>query len=317
MMSNEKFPLICVVGPTASGKTGLAAALAQRLDGEVVSADSMQIYQGMSIGTAKPAVEEMRGIPHHMIDFLSPKERFSVADYAAMARKAILDIHKRGRLPILAGGTGLYVQAVTEGILFQEEPENPEIRRCLERRAEEKGAVDLFRELQAVDPPSAERIDRNNEKRVLRALEIYYLTGETMTERLKRSRAGELPFQPVLIGLSVSDRQKLYARIEQRVDQMMERGLLEEAGRVLQDLGITASGAIGYKEFLPYFQGTASLEEAVEQLKRDTRRYAKRQLTWFKRDARIHWIFVDQEEGLDGILQNSLAYLKKQGMIEK
>lgn len=127
-MSNEKFPLICVVGPTASGKTGLAAALAQRLDGEVVSADSMQIYQGMSIGTAKPAVEEMRGIPHHMIDFLSPKERFSVADYAAMARKAILDIHKRGRLPILAGGTGLYVQAVTEGILFQEEPENPEIR---------------------------------------------------------------------------------------------------------------------------------------------------------------------------------------------
>ena len=301
MMSNEKFPLICVVGPTASGKTGLAAALAQRLDGEVVSADSMQIYQGMSIGTAKPAVEEMRGIPHHMIDFLSPKERFSVADYAAMARKAILDIHKRGRLPILAGGTGLYVQAVTEGILFQEEPENP----------------DLFRELQAVDPPSAERIDRNNEKRVLRALEIYYLTGETMTERLKRSRAGELPFQPVLIGLSFSDRQKLYARIEQRVDQMMERGLLEEAGRVLQDLGITASGAIGYKEFLPYFQGTASLEEAVEQLKRDTRRYAKRQLTWFKRDARIHWIFVDQEEGLDGILQNSLAYLKKQGMIEK
>ncbi|MFR4143561.1 MAG: hypothetical protein ACLT1K_06100 [[Clostridium] leptum] len=138
-----------------------------------------------------------------------------------------------------------------------------------------------------------------------------------MTERLKRSRAGELPFQPVLIGLSFSDRQKLYARIEQRVDQMMERGLLEEAGRVLQDLGITASGAIGYKEFLPYFQGTASLEEAVEQLKRDTRRYAKRQLTWFKRDARIHWIFVDQEEGLDGILQNSLAYLKKQGMIEK
>ncbi|MFR4143560.1 MAG: tRNA (adenosine(37)-N6)-dimethylallyltransferase MiaA [[Clostridium] leptum] len=137
-MSNEKFPLICVVGPTASGKTGLAAALAQRLDGEVVSADSMQIYQGMSIGTAKPAVEEMRGIPHHMIDFLSPKERFSVADYAAMARKAILDIHKRGRLPILAGGTGLYVQAVTEGILFQEEPENPEIRRRLERRAEEK-----------------------------------------------------------------------------------------------------------------------------------------------------------------------------------
>lgn len=317
MMSNEKFPLICVVGPTASGKTGLAAALAQRLDGEVVSADSMQIYQGMSIGTAKPAVEEMRGIPHHMIDFLSPKERFSVADYAAMARKAILDIQKRGRLPILAGGTGLYVQAVTEGILFQEEPENPEIRRCLERRAEEKGAADLFRELQAVDPPSAERIDRNNEKRVLRALEIYYLTGETMTERLKRSRAGELPFRPVLIGLSFSDRQKLYARIEQRVDQMMEKGLLEEAGRVLQDLGITASGAIGYKEFLPYFQGTASLEEAVEQLKRDTRRYAKRQLTWFKRDARIHWIFVDQEEGFDGILQNSLAYLKKQGMIEK
>ena len=317
MMSNEKFPLVCVVGPTASGKTGLAVALSQRLNGEVVSADSMQIYQELSIGTAKPTKEEMGGIPHHMIDFLSPKERFSVADYAAMAREAILAIHNRGKLPVLAGGTGLYVQAVTEGILFREEPENPEIRRRLEERAEKEGIEALFRELQKIDPPSADRIDRNNEKRVIRALEIYYLTGETMTKRLENSRAGELPFRPVLIGLGFSDRQKLYDRIEQRVDQMMKNGLLEEAGRVLKDLGITASGAIGYKEFLPYFEGNVSLEEAVEQLKRDTRRYAKRQLTWFKRDARIHWIFVDQEKSFDGILQNSLAYLEKQGMIEK
>ena len=317
MMSSEKFPLVCIVGPTASGKTALAAALSQRLNGEVVSADSMQIYRGMSIGTAKPSAEEMRGIPHHMIDFLPPEERFSVADYAALARKTILDIHKRGKLPVLAGGTGLYVQAVTEGILFLEEPENPEIRRRLEQRAKAEGIEPLFRELQKIDPLSAERIDRNNGKRVLRALEIYYLTGETMTRRLERSRAGELPFQPVMIGLGFSDRKNLYARIEQRVDQMMKDGLLEEAGRVLGDLGITASGAIGYKEFLPYFRGEVSLAEAVDRLKQDTRRYAKRQLTWFKRDSRIHWIFVDREEGFDGILQNSLAYLKKQGMIEK
>lgn len=317
MMSNEKFPLVCVVGPTASGKTSLAAALAQRLDGEVVSADSMQIYQGLSIGTAKPTKEEMGGIPHHMMDFLSSEERFSVADYAAMARGVIFDIHERGRLPILAGGTGLYVQAVTEGILFREEPENPEIRRRLEQRAREEGIDALFQELQRIDPPSARRIDPNNEKRVIRALEIYYLTGETMTRRLEHSRAGELPFRPVLIGLNFADRQKLYGRIEQRVDQMMADGLLEEAGAVLGNLGITASGAIGYKEFAPYFQGSVTLEEAVEQLKRDTRRYAKRQLTWFKRDERIHWILADLEEGFDGILQNSLAYLKKEGIIGK
>lgn len=316
-MSNEKFSLVCVVGPTASGKTGLAVALSQKLNGEVVSADSMQIYQGMSIGTAKPTVAEMGGIPHHLMDFLSPKARFSVADYADLARETISDIHKRGKLPVLAGGTGLYVQAVTEGILFQEEPGNPEIREQLEQRAKEEGIEVLFQELQEIDPPSAARIDRNNTKRVLRALEIYYLTGETMTQRLEHSHASELPFRPIMIGLSFSDRQKLYDRIERRVDQMMRDGLLEEAESVLKDLGITASGAIGYKEFLPYFQGTVSLEEAVDQLKRDTRRYAKRQLTWFKRDPRTHWIFVDQEAGFDGVLQNSLAYLEKQGMIER
>ena len=317
MMSNEKFPLVCVVGPTASGKTGLAAAISHRLDGEVVSADSMQIYRGLSIGTAKPTKEEMGGIPHHMIDFLSPEERFSVADYAAMARGVIFDIHERGKLPVLAGGTGLYVQAVTEGILFQEEPENPEIRRQLEQRAEKDEIEALFQELQNIDPPSAQRIDPSNEKRVIRALEIYYLTGETMTRRLEKSRPKDLPFRPVLIGLNFADRQRLYDRIEQRVDQMMDSGLLEEAGAVLNHLGITASGAIGYKEFIPYFQGKITIEEAVEQLKRDTRRYAKRQLTWFKRDARIHWILADREEGVDGILQNSLAYLKKEGIIEK
>lgn len=317
MMSNEKFPLVCVVGPTASGKTGLAVALSQRLHGEVVSADSMQIYQGMSIGTAKPTKEEMGGIPHHMMDFLSPKERFSVADYSAMARRVIFDIHERGKLPVLTGGTGLYVQAVTEGIRFQEEPENPEVRRRLEDRAQKEGINSLFQELRSVDPQSAERIDPNNQKRVIRALEIYYLTGETMTVQLENSRPKELPFRPVLIGLNYSDRQKLYERIEKRVDQMLENGLLEEAREVLKDLGVTASGAIGYKEFLPYFQGNAALEEAVEQLKRDTRRYAKRQLTWFKRDTRIHWIFADEEKGFDGILQNSLAYLKKEGIIEK
>lgn len=290
----NKIPLIVVVGPTASGKTALAVSLAKRFHGEVISADSMQIYKQMNIATAKPTVEEMDGVPHHLIDCLDLSQKFSVADYTALAHQKAAEIYARGHLPILAGGTGLYIDSVVNNISFSEIRTDEELRKELTRLAEEKGADYLLEELNRFDPESAKRLHPNNLSRIIRAIEVYRLTGITMTEHQRRSRLTPSGYDAVMIGLDFQDRQKLYDRINLRVDRMFADGLLEEAREILSNKNLgTARQAIGYKELQHYFDGQESLEEAIQKIKQETRRYAKRQLTWFRRNPNIHWIYVD------------------------
>ncbi|MDD6236964.1 MAG: tRNA (adenosine(37)-N6)-dimethylallyltransferase MiaA [Clostridiales bacterium] len=290
----KKIPLVVVVGPTASGKTALAVSLAKRFHGEVISADSMQIYKQMNIATAKPTVEEMDGIPHHLIDCLDLSQKFSVADYTALAHQKAKEINARGHLPILAGGTGLYIDSVVNNISFSEIRTDEELRKELTRLAEEKGADYLLEELNRFDPESAKRLHPNNLSRIIRAIEVYRLTGVTMTEHQRRSRLTPSGYDAVMIGLDFQDRQKLYDRINLRVDRMFADGLLEEAREILSNKNLgTARQAIGYKELQHYFDGQESLEEAIQKIKQETRRYAKRQLTWFRRNPNIHWIYVD------------------------
>lgn len=287
----DKVDLLAVCGPTASGKTALAVSLAKALDGEVVSADSMQIYRGLTVGTAAPAQEERQGVPHHLIGFVPPEEPFSVADYVAAASACIAEIAARGKVPIVAGGTGLYLSSLLEGIRFTGEKTDPAVRRALQEQLEREGIGPLFARLQAVDPAYAATLHPNNHGRVLRALELYQQMGKTMSQQLAASRPAEPPYHTLLIGLDFPDRAQLYARIEQRVDAMMAQGLLEEARLVWRRRAQyrTAAQAIGYKEFFPYFEADAPLEPCVDKLKQATRNYAKRQLTWFRRMAGIQW----------------------------
>lgn len=290
----EKLPVVVVAGPTASGKTALSVALAQRYNGEIISADSMQIYRGMDIATAKPTLEERKGIPHHLMDFLPVTESYSVASFVSDAKAAAAEIHGRGKNVILCGGTGLYIDALIGNMQFEDEPDNTGVRETLRRRLNEEGIDALYKELQSVDPADAERICPQNEVRVLRALEIWYLTGELPSERRKRAVSRPSDFLPVWIGLGFENRENLYRRIEARVDAMLEAGLLDETRRWLSaQSGQTAAQAIGYKELAPYLRGEASLAEARERLVRATRHYAKRQLTWFRRNPAIHWLYRD------------------------
>lgn len=284
-----------MVGPTASGKTALSIAIAKAYGGEIVSADSMQIYKGMDIATAKPDLTERDGIPHHLMDFLDPEEPFSVSDYVRLANQAIDGIHSRGRIPVLVGGTGLYVDSLLENIIFTETETDPLLREQLRLRAAEEGGESLLAELAEFDPSYAATLHPNNINRIIRGIEIYRTTGMTMSEHRVRSRQVPSRFSPCLIGLNYTDRKLLYRRIDQRVDLMVERGLLQEAQAVLrQDHLKTAVQAIGYKELKPYFAGELSLAEALDNLKRQTRRYAKRQLTWFRKNSRITWLYPDQ-----------------------
>ncbi len=298
-----KIPLIAVVGPTASGKSRLAVKLALNWNGEVVSADSMQIYRGMDIGTAKPAPEEMCGVRHHMIGFADPSRPFSVADYVRLAGQCIAGIDERGKLPILAGGTGLYVRSLLKNTRFAEAERDEALRARLFERAEREGAESLAAELESFDPQSARRIDIHNIPRLVRAIELYRTTGVTMTDHLRRSRLVPSPYDACMIGLAFRDRRKLYARIDARVDRMLEAGLVEEARAVLARPGAqTALQAIGYKELAPYFRGEITLVQAAETIKRETRRYAKRQMTWFRRDEDVHWIHVDDYPDFGGVI---------------
>ena len=293
-MDMEKIPVIVVAGATASGKTALAVRLAKRYNCEVISADSMQIYEGMDIATAKPTEEEKDGVPHHLMGFLPVTERYSVARYVEDANRAVDGIVAGGRVPLVAGGTGLYIDSLIDNIIFEDEPDNTAVRAELKARRETEGIEALYAELERVDPATAAALHINNENRVLRALEVYCLTGETLSERQRRSRLRETRFDPVFLGLDYRDRSLLYERIDRRVDDMMARGLLDEAREYYRlPRADTASQAIGYKELKGYFDGEVSLEEAVDSLKRATRRYAKRQLTWFRKNERIHWIFRD------------------------
>lgn len=311
----DKIPLVAVVGPTASGKTGLGVAIAKHYGGEVVSADSMQIYRTMDIATAKPTQEEMDGVPHHLIDFWDPQEPFSLAQYVELAGKAIADIHRRGKLPVLVGGTGLYINTLLDNITLGDSGGDEALRAELLREAEEKGNGYLLSLLRSIDPETAENLHENNLLRIVRAIEVCRLTGTTMSEWVKRSREQETPYDFCMIGLNYKDRQNLYDRINLRVDGMMEAGLLEEAKKVLDAPLQTSAQAIGYKELKPYLRGELPLETCVEKLKQSTRRYAKRQLTWFRRDGRIHWIYPDKEKTFTKIFEKSIKIIENSGIL--
>jgi tRNA dimethylallyltransferase len=314
-MKMEKTPVIVVVGPTASGKTGLAIDLAKKLDGEVISFDSMQIYKGMHIASAAPDKDEMQGIPHHLLEFLSPDESFSVADFVKKAKETAREIKIKGKAIIIAGGTGLYINSFIDNVIFAEEEHDPALRHRLNVEYDSVGGEIMLQRLAEFDPESAARLHPNNKKRVIRAFEIYYTSGITMTEQLKNSKTLESPWKPYMIGLSYCDREKLYDRIGLRVDKMVEAGLIEEAEKMYKSgLNSTAVQAIGHKEFFPFFSGEISLENATENLKRETRRYAKRQLTWFRRDERVNWIYRDKTED---VLSCALEILERNGYFGK
>lgn len=319
MSKKDKIKVLTVVGPTASGKTALAVALAKYFDGEVVSADSMQIYKEMSIATAKPDEEEKQGIVHHLMDFLPPSEIFSVADYVDKAGKTIEDIHNRNKLPIICGGTGLYVDSLLKGVKFAEEKFDPTLREELNEEYKKSGIEPLLEKLKEIDFESYEKLkSERNPKRVIRALEIYFTSGVKMSEQIKNSIPDEPPYDTVKIGLKCEDRQKLYDRINLRVDLMIKQGLLEEAKEVLcKPLGATAVMAIGYKELAPYFKGEKGLDECIEHLKQETRRYAKRQLTWFGRDKDINWIFTDKCRDFDDIFQRAVDICNSAGLVKR
>lgn len=313
-----KKPLILIAGPTASGKTKTSVLLAKAIDGEIISADSMQIYKGMDIGTAKVKPEEMDGIPHYMIDEWDPDFPCSVAAFKARVNAYIEAIYEKGKIPILVGGTGFYINAILFDTQFEETNPNTVYRESLAEIARFEGAEVLHQKLQEIDPQSAEEIHANNVKRVIRALEYYHETGEPISqhnakEREKRAE-NESPYDYTFFALTM-ERQLLYNRINQRIDEMMEEGLLEEVERIYEmgySEDLPALKAIGYKEFFPYFRGEMSLEACIEKLKQNTRNYAKRQLTWFKHQASPIMIEVDKL-GLDAqrIVENMMTYLKK------
>lgn len=305
--------IVAVIGPTASGKTALSVELAKRFSGEIISADSMQIYKTMDIATAKPTEDEKQGVPHHLMDFLDPCEEFSVARFCELAKTAITDIAARDRLPIVTGGTGLYVDALLDGMRFEEAHTDPVLRATITAEVEERGVDKTLDYIRAFDPTSAERlsIDRNP-KRLIRCIEVYLSTGMTQTQLNEKQMGSGPAYHALKLGLTASDREFLYERVNRRVDVMMENGLLEEARRFYQhQSGDTASAAIGYKELLPYLGGELDLDICVANLKRATRRYAKRQMTWFKRDKSIRWFNID-ELSFDDILNEAAEMIKKE-----
>lgn len=308
--------IIAVAGPTASGKTALSVKIAKELGGEVVSCDSMQIYKGMDIGTAKPSLEERCGVPHHMIDIISPDEKYNVVSYKRDAEAAIDDILKRGRVPVLAGGTGLYMDSVLSNTAFSENSSFSVARERLEKLFEEKGREYIFEMLEKIDPEAAEKIHPNNTRRVIRALEIYETTGKTLTQANIESKRPE-KYESLVIGL-MWDRETLYERINERVERMMAEGLLKEV-ETLRKKGMkaeyTSMQAIGYKELFEYFEGNCTLEEAKEKIKQESRRYAKRQMTWLKRNKKINWLILQKDYNLNKIYEQSFTLIKKFGIM--
>lgn len=312
----NKIPVIAVVGPTASGKTALSINIAKRFSGQVVSADSMQIYEKMNIATAKPTDSEMQGIPHHLIGFQPIDKKFSVAEYVTLAKEYIEKIHSVGDIPVIAGGTGLYVDSLLQNIQFSQEYENTEIRKELTALFDEKGAEFMLGWLREIDPQTAERLHLKDKSRIIRALEIYKSTGKTMTEQKALSKTEPSPYKTLYIGINYRDRNVLYDIINRRVDIMVENGLLEEAKDFYNiPADKTACQAIGYKELAPYFNGEKTLDECLESLKIETRHYAKRQLTWFRKNENINWIYPDDyenhEDMLNGVFKIINEFLKE------
>ena len=305
--------LIVVCGPTASGKTALSIGLAKAFSGEVVSADSMQIYRGMDIGTAKPTAAEMEGVPHHMLDVAEPGESYSVSRYAREAAACVDDILRRGKQPIVCGGTGLYIDGLLRGTEFQPCGVDLGLREALEEQWQQAGPAAMMARLAQADPESAARLHINDKRRILRALEVYLATGETITAHNLRTQTVPPRYAAVQLGLCTEPRAILYGRIDRRVDQMLALGLEQEVRRLQQEgrLAGTAAQAIGYKEMLDYLAGRVPLEQAAELIRQKSRNYAKRQLTWFRRKEEIRWITYNRPEMAGAILQEATEYLQK------
>ena len=312
MADFSKPRVVAVGGPTASGKTALSVALAKAFDGEIINADSMQIYKNLDVGTAKPKTQEQQGIPHHLLGFLPPETPFSVADFTAAADPLVREISAHGKLPLVVGGTGLYITSLLNGVAFAPEKLDPTIRVRLQAQAEAEGSAALYAQLQAVDPDYAAQVHPNNLPRVIRALELFEATGRKMSEERVNARAAEPPYRALCLCLTCRDRAALYDRIGRRVDLMVENGVLDEARQVYdhRDSYRTAAQAIGYKEFFPYFEGTASLDDCTERLKQATRNYAKRQLTWFRRQNDAVWLYLDEENVVDHACALVRAFLQ-------
>ncbi len=293
----KKQKIICVVGPTASGKTALSIRLCKALNGEVVSADSMQIYRDMHIASAAPDVSEMQGVPHHLVEFLPYGSSFTVADYVVAARQKIDDILSRGKTPVIVGGTGLYINSLVNNVEFTQTKTDLELRKRLTREFDEIGGEAMLERLRKIDAVTADKLHANDKRRIIRAFEIYQGTGNTKSFNDEQSLKQESPYKTCMIGITYRDRELLYSRINRRVDIMLKGGLLDEAKSAFEkNLGGGAVQAIGHKEFFEFFNGLISLDEAVENLKQSTRRYAKRQLTWFNKNKQINWIYADETE---------------------
>lgn len=292
--------VVAIGGPTATGKTALSVALAKEFGGEIISADSMQIYKGLDVGTAKVTSEEMQGVPHHLIDILTPEQTFSVAEFTTRADAAIRDITAREKLPLVVGGTGLYISSLLNGVSFAPQKEDPAFRATLQKRIDNGEGQAVYEELCAVDPDYARTLHPNNTHRVVRALELYHLTGRTMSEQRAASLPTQKPYRSLCICLTCADRAELYRRIDLRVDRMVEAGILPEAEYVWNNRTAfrTAAQAIGYKEFFPYFEGTRTLEQCTDKLKQASRNYAKRQLTWFRRQTDAVWLEIERPDTL-------------------
>ena len=309
--------VVCVVGPTASGKTKMGVAIAKRFGGEVVSVDSMQIYRRMTVGTAAPTPEEMEGVPHHMIAVADPAESWSVARYVHEADRCVQDILRRGRLPVLVGGTGLWLDALIRGTDFAEGQQGGEIRQALQQRLAAEGAAVLLEELRQIDPVAAEKLHLKDEKRIIRALEVWQETGRTITDHDRRTRETPPRYDAVYIGLDFADRADLRERIDRRVDSMVDRGLLDEVHSLLSSglsADATALQAIGYKQFLAVERGERTEAQAVEEVKLRSRQYAKRQLTWLRRNRAIHWLIWEKIPDFPAALQKATEILIAQGL---
>lgn len=305
----EKIKVICVVGATAGGKTALGVEIAKAIDGEIISADSMQVYKNMPVATAVATADEQQGIPHHLIEFLDNDSHFSVADFVALAKEKIFEINARGKTAVIVGGTGLFIDSLIKNITFADVRADSTLRAKLEQKTNDE----LYSELLAADKTAAENIHKNNRKRVIRALELFY-AGTTKTQQNEDSTKQESPFDALYIGVGYADRSNLYQRINKRVDNMLENGLLDEARHILQKSSGTSNQAIGHKELKPYLDGEISLQDAVDNLKTATRRYAKRQLTWFRKNDSIHWLYADETE-YTVLVETAVALCK--GFLEK
>ena len=309
----KKPPVIAVVGATASGKTALGVQIAAQYGGEVISADSMQIYRGLDIATAKPTEAEMCGIPHHLISVLDAEHACSVADYVEMAREKIAEIHARGKLPVVVGGTGLYVDSLLDNIQFPDIPADDGLRARLNREAEEEGNAAMLERLRICDPETAARLHENNLRRIIRAREVYELTGLPLSEHARRSRAVPPPWNVLRLGIGFAGREKQYDRIRQRVDEMVRLGLADEVREEYESgrRRATAAMAIGYKELIPWLRGEEAFDEGIARIKQETCRYAKRQGTWFRRNEQICWVLRDE------IRENAEILSKYKKIIEK